>query len=154
MRVSTAKHKTAKPESILSPSCLSFLYVWMGISVGMVCQISRQSKALITACSLAWLLHFILTLWSIFTPSDCFFTSSWSKEQESTCPWLVNHERGSINHYCFSSCFCRALGQGFTPSWQLSWLAGQGHVQQSNWHPSPYPNINQRSVWQTFNCYG
>lgn len=120
---------------------------------------SRYSKGLIPAWSLAWLLwhkvsfllHFFLTAWSSFTPSDCYFTSSWSKELESTCPGLVTHERESINHYCFSSSFCKALSQSSTPSWHLPWL--------SRVRPCPtvwvtfitFSYINQRSVWQDFN---
>lgn len=95
--------------------------MWMVPAVGrVVCQIwahesdSRYSRGLIPAWSLAWLLwhkvpsllHFILTLWSSFTLSDCYFTSSWSRELESTCPGRVTHERESINRYCFSSFFC------------------------------------------------
>lgn len=108
------------------------VYTWSGPAVDrkVVCQLwahesdSRYSGALTPACSLAWLLwhkvlsllHFILTLWSSFTPSDCYFTSSWSKELESTCPGSVIHERESINRYRFSSFCCKALSQSFIPS--------------------------------------
>lgn len=87
-------HKMTQPERILSalPLCV---YIWMVSVVGrVVSQVwahesdSRYSSRLNPACSLAWLLwhkvasllHFILTLQSSFTPSDRYFTSSWSKE--------------------------------------------------------------------------
>lgn len=162
MCVSTVEHKMTQPEKILSPWYLFTVYMWMGLTVGMVYQLSGQNKALIPACSLVWLLwhkglsllHFILTVWSSFTPSYCFFTSSWSKQQLPTCPWLVNHEQRSINHYCFSSCFCKALGQGFTPSWHRSWSSRIRAFPKVQLTSITLSYINQRSVWQDFNCYG
>ncbi len=108
------------------------VYTWLGPAAGtnVVCQLWahesdwRYSTGLIPARSLAWLLwhevlslpHFTLTLWSCFTPSDCYFTSPRSKELESTCPGCVTHERESINSYRFSSFCCKALSQSSSPS--------------------------------------
>lgn len=97
------------------------------------------------------LLHLFLTVWSSFTPSDCYFTSSWSKDLESTCPGLVTHERESINRYCFSSSFCKALSQSSTPSRHPSWLS-RVRAFLTVWLTFvTLSNINQRSVWWDFN---
>ena len=143
------------------------VYIWTGLVLGrrVVCQVwahesdSRYTRGLIPACSLAWLLwhkvpyllHFILTLWSSFTPSDCYFTSSWSKELESTCPGLVTHEGESINRYRFSSCFFKDLIQNSAPSWHLS---GLSRVSTFRLTFITLSYINQRSIWHAFNPHG
>lgn len=160
--VRTVTHKMTQPERILSASPLC---VHVNVGKRVVCQLwahesdSRYSRGL--ACYLAWLLwhkvssllHFILTLWSSFTSHGYYFTSSWSKELESTCPGLVTHVRESINCYRFSSSFCKALSQSSTPPWNLSCLSQVRVFHQSDWHSSPYPTRFQ-PLWLDWGLLG
>lgn len=72
--------------------------------------------------SLLFGLHFILTVWSMFTHLTVSLPHPDQRNGSLPVHGSSTIKSGSINHYCF----CRALGRSFARAWHLSWLAGQG----------------------------